>query len=137
VILRAGELGPVAAHSDAAELPLLVDGGALVAPTHDASAVSVQRAALGITAEGRVVVARGAAASFLTLAETLRRVGCARAVALDRGGAVGPTLHRAGTMDPPRARYDETTLSAIAVPLKPRGFRFEPETKVAQAPQPR
>ena len=130
-ILRASELGLIAAHSDAAELPLLVDDGKALPPPHEAHPAAV-RAALGTTANGRVVIARGAA-SFTSLADTLVRAGCVRAVALERGGTAMPTQHRAGTADPPRARYEETTLSAIAVPLKPRGFRFESDTKVAAA----
>src|SRR5262249_11150758 len=62
----------------------------------------------------------------------LVRAGCARAVVLDRGTPVASAVHRAATTDPPRASYDETTLSAIAVPLKPRGFRFEAEAAVAR-----
>jgi hypothetical protein len=54
-------------------------------------------------------------------------------VALERGAPAPFAIHRSGTTDPPREQYDETTLSAMAVPLKPRGFRFEAETKVAQA----
>ncbi len=133
-ILRAPELGPIAGHSDAVELPLLIDQGAVLPLAHEGHAPL--RAALGMTAGGRVLVARGAA-SFASLGETLKRAGCVLAVALDRGGAATPSLRRAGTSEPPRARYDETTLSAMAVPLKPRGFRFEPEAKVAQATAPR
>ncbi len=133
-ILRSSELGPIAAHSDAVELPLLLDDLAVLPPPHEGrdAGPSPVRAALGRTAEGRVLVARGAA-PFTSLAEVLKRAGCTRAVALDRGGAATPSWHRAGTTDPPRAHYDETTLSAIAVPLKPRGFRFEAEANVAQA----
>jgi Phosphodiester glycosidase len=134
-IVHPAELGPIAPHSDAVELPLLLDDGALVAAPHEAHP-AVVRAALGRTEGGRVLFARGGA-SFASLAETLKRAGCVRAVALDRGGVSEPALHRAGTADPPRAHYEETTLSAIAVPLKPRGFRFEPEAKVAQATPPR
>jgi hypothetical protein len=90
----------------------------------------VPRAALGITAEGRVVVARGTFASAEPLAEALRKAGCTRAVALDRGGGYAHAgVFRAGTSVPPRARYEQTTLYAMGVPMKPRGFRFEPEVE--------
>jgi hypothetical protein len=122
-IVHTSELGAVAPHADASELPLLVDEGAVLA--NDGRA----RAALGTTPSGRVLVARGALLDALGAA--LVRAGCTRAVVLDRGLGDSP-VHRTGTGDPPRATYDETTLSAIAVPLKPRGFRFEAETALAR-----
>jgi hypothetical protein len=42
-------------------------------------------------------------------------------------------MDRAGTGASPRARYDESVLYAIGVPMRPRGFRFDPATAVAQA----
>jgi hypothetical protein len=88
---------------------------------------------LGITADGRALVARGAVAGDAPLAEALKSAGCVRAVALDRGPHTTPQLRRAGTLTPPHARDEATTLFAIAAPLKPRAFRFEPEGAVANA----
>jgi hypothetical protein len=129
-IARGSDVSAIAPHADAAELPLLVDEGSVV-PSPDPHGVAGGRAALGITASGRVLVARGNG-SPSELGQALVRAGCARAVLLDRG-TPGGAIHRTGTADPPRASYDETTLSAIAVPLNPRGFRFEAETAIARA----
>jgi hypothetical protein len=94
----------------------------------------VERAAIGTSPDGRVVVARGVVASAEPLARALAHVGCTRAAALDRGGGRAHAgLFRAGTSAPPRARYEETTLYAMGVPMKPRAFRFEPEVEAAPA----
>ncbi len=125
-----GEELAVGPHVDAAEVPLILDDGKPVAS--GASGLSA-RAALGITGEGRVVIARGEAASDAPLAEALARAGCVRGVALWRGPHADVTLRRAGTATPPRDHEEATTLFAIASSLKPRAFRFEPEEKDARA----
>jgi hypothetical protein len=120
-------IGP---HVDAAELPLLVDKGAVVA---SASSGMAPRAALGVTGEGRVIVARATVANDGPLAEALKQAGCVRAVALWRGPHSDVTLRRAGTPTPPHAKDAATTLFAIASPLKPRAFRFEPDAEARAA----
>jgi hypothetical protein len=85
-----------------------------------------------VTSGGRVILARGVVTGAGALGEALARAGCTRAVALDRGARATAFLDRAGTDSPPRGRYDETVLYAIAAPLPPRAFRFEPSTLVAQ-----
>lgn len=127
-IVRAGDAA-VAAHDDMAELPLLFWDGR---DTASSSGAAESRAALGVTAGGRVILARGAFSTSAPLAEALARAGCTRAVALDRGVHFGAPFDRAGTASPPLARYDESVLYAIASPLRPRGFRFDPATLVAQ-----
>ena len=119
------------AGADAVELPLLIDDGAVVAHavTHGRSPV-----ALGLTPAGRVLIARGAAAS--DIAAVLKRAGCTRAVLLDRGAGSHGAIFRAGTASPPRSRYEETTLYAMGKPLLPRGFRFEP-TNPVEPPAPK
>ena len=82
---------------------------------------------------GRVLVARGEFSSAAPLAEALARAGCTRAVSLDRGVHATAFIDRAGTSSPPRSRYDESVLYAIGAPLRPKGFRFEASTPVAQA----
>jgi hypothetical protein len=135
-IVRPNELGAIAPHADAAELPLVLDGGAVVpGGTAPPDGPTEERAALGITPDGRILLARAASGAFTSLAEALKSAGCTRAVALDRGIHAKAILHRAGTADPPRAFYDETTIYALATPLKPRGFRFE-ATGPVPAPQP-
>jgi hypothetical protein len=129
VIVPAREVGAPAPGADAVELPLLLHDGE-VFPQPSGSPVA--RAALGTTPEGRVVIARGVFANGEPLADALRRAGCTRAVSLDRGGGHAHAgLFRAGTNSPPRARYEQTTLYAMGVPMKPRAFRFEPEAEAA------
>ena len=104
---------------------MLLDAGALVEETTRATGTLADRGALGMTKSGRILIARGRVNGDGALAEALRRAGCVRAVALDRGLREPSFVHRAGTPTPPRARYDVTTLYAIASPMKPRAFRFE------------
>ncbi|MEO8878088.1 MAG: phosphodiester glycosidase family protein, partial [Polyangiaceae bacterium] len=126
-------LGPT---GDFTELPLLIDNGALVASAtaraseHDDPR---SRAALGITRDGRVVLAHGDLGSDAPLADALLKAGCQRAVLLDRGAHVPVTLDRAGTLAPPHAHYDQSVLYAIARPMKPRALRFTADTSIAQA----
>jgi hypothetical protein len=118
--LSIASAGPAPANGDAVELPLVIDDGAVVTSMPRAR----QPVVLGTTAEGRVVVGRGA--SLDAVAKELVKIGCGRAVLLDRGLGSHGTLFRAGTATPPRSHYDETTLYAMGKPLLPRGFRFEP-----------
>jgi hypothetical protein len=122
----------LAAHDDVVELPLILNGDTVL-PAALARGAIGPRSALGITREGRVVFARGSFASHAPLATTLARIGCMRAVALDRGAHATALLDRAETAAQPRARYDQTVLYAIATPMKPRAFRFEPRAPLAQA----
>ncbi|HZU82339.1 MAG TPA: hypothetical protein VE987_05465, partial [Polyangiaceae bacterium] len=96
-IVRATD-GPTAdAHGDLLELPIVVwdgkpeviaagavgPGGAQPGATQ-AGAVQT-RAAIGVSSNGRVLLARGAFASPGPLADALSRAGCVRALLLDRG----------------------------------------------------
>jgi hypothetical protein len=130
-IAKATEGATAGPHADLAELPLLFFDKTPVSPPQQGAADD--RMALGTTPSGRVILARGRFTSDAPLAEALERAGCTRAVALDRGVRGDTLLNRAGRGDPPRARYDDTVLYAIATPMKPRAFRFDPTTAVAQA----
>lgn len=122
-IASAKELSSVPPHVDAVELPLLMDDGKVVP---GAQGQGRARAALGLTANGRVYVARATAGTGPeAMADVLKRAGCTRAVLLDRGTGAHGSLFRAGTTTPPRSRYEDTTLYAMGKPLLPRGFRFE------------
>ena len=133
-IQRASELASVAPHVDFVEVPLLLDDGQpVVGAAKGVGAGAGDRAVLGTTRSGRVLVARGESTSEAALVETLRRAGCTRVVGLERGMRAPSFVHRAGTSTPPRARYDVTTLYAIAAPMKPRAFRFEALPALAQA----
>jgi hypothetical protein len=129
-IARATDAPTLDPHGDLLELPLLLWDGAAQATTAGAAE---PRAALGLSANGRVLLARGTFTSDAPLADALSRAGCTRAVVLDRGTRASAFLDRAGTASPPRGRYDETVLYAVASPLRPRGFRFDPATLVAQS----
>jgi hypothetical protein len=129
-IVGAEDAPPLGVHDDLSELPIVLwDGQPRPGP---AGAVAA-RAALGVTPSGRVVIARGVFADSMALAEALAKVGCSRALALDRGARSGAVLDRAGTQSPPRSGYDESVLYAVASPLPPSGFRFGPGTLVADA----
>lgn len=130
VIARGSQVPPLdPAHGQLLEVPIVLwDGKPLPQPTGDARL----RSAIGTTDDGRVLVARGTFTSAAPLADALARAGCTRAAALDRGALATGFLDRAGTSSPPRARYDESVLYALARPLPARGFRFEPATIVAQ-----
>ena len=122
----------VAGEVDVIELPLLADKGAvqpgasLVSTTHGKDAPTT-RAALGVTDERRVMIAI-ADTTPIKLAEALTRLGCKRVVLLDRGAHATTTVRRAGTAKPPLARSEETTLFALGLPMRPRGFKFTSAT---------
>jgi hypothetical protein len=129
-IARADDAPALGVHDDLVELPMALWAGRV---TNLPGGSVVPRAVLGVTATGRVLVARGTFASAAPLAETLARAGCVRALSLDRGAHATAFLDRAGTSSPPRARYDESVLYAIGTPLHPNGFRFDASNPVAQA----
>lgn len=130
-IVRANDVSAIAPHTDVVEMPLIIDDGKVVpAPTHGRSRSGFD-SALGVTAQGRVLIARATGpASADDLASLLARAGCVRAVLVDRGAGGHGALFRAGTPTPPRSRYEDTTLYAVARPMLPRGFRFEATAKV-------
>jgi hypothetical protein len=131
-IVRSDEAPVVGAHDDLAELPLAMwDGHPIGTPSGPVG----PRAALGTTASGRVVLARGTVAGSGPLIEALSRAGCTRAVLLDRGQQATALLDRAGTSSAPRSRYDQSVLYAVGTPLRPRGFHFEASTLFAQGPR--
>jgi hypothetical protein len=130
-MVRTGDApAAIDAHGDLLELPIVLWDGA--AQPVVAGAVSL-RSALGMTGEGRVVFARGSFDSAAPLAEALARAGCLRALSLDRGSGATAFLDRAGSSRPPRSRYEETVIYAVAAPLQPRGFRFDAATLFAQS----
>jgi len=129
---RPQELTSLGTHMDFAELPLIVDDGVIVPLAKKASA-PLSRAALGLTRDGRIVVASGTFGSDAPLAETLVRAGCRRVVLLDRGAHTAPLVQRVGTATPPRGRSEETALYVLSAPMSPRAFRFDTSPVVAQA----
>jgi hypothetical protein len=124
-------LGP---HDDLAEVPALVWDSVRDARADASTPGPALRTALGVTSSGRVLLARGSVRTFGPLADVLVRAGCTRVVALDRGLRATAFIDRAGTTEPPRARYDETVLYALGAPLRPEGFRFDPAGKPPAGP---
>jgi Phosphodiester glycosidase len=121
VLVRATEAEIDGPHDDMLELPILRWDGK---PYPSAEGAVAPRAAIGVTPSGRVVIVRGSFASAAPLGEALARAGCSSALSLDRGAGASAFTNRAGTAYPPRGRYDESVLYAIATSLRPRGFRF-------------
>jgi hypothetical protein len=117
-------------HADLLELPILLWDGT-VQPA--AAGSTGPRSAMGVTPGGRTILARGSFDSAAPLAEALARAGCVRALSLDRGVGATAFFDRAGSSSPPRSRYAETVLYAIAASLQPRGFRFDASTLFAQS----
>jgi hypothetical protein len=128
-ILRADEAPALGPRDDLAELPIVLWDGH---PASSPSGTPAPRAALGVGPSGRVVVARGTVSNAGPLAEALSRAGCTRGLLLDRGLEATALFDRAGTSTAPRARYDQSVLYAVGMPLRPRGFRFEASTLFAQ-----
>jgi hypothetical protein len=131
-IQRGDELTSIAPHTDVAELPLILEKGSLTVEASKTGPDAL-RYALGTTSTGRVMVARAMGTSDASLSEALRRAGCQRAVALDRGAHSPTFLHRGGSDTPPLGHYDDSVLYALALPLTPRAFRFAADTQVAEA----
>jgi hypothetical protein len=129
-IVHGRDLTSIGPRVDLAELPLILDDGAVLAASRHASSL-VARGALGIGRDGSLYIARGSFTTDAPLADALLRAGCRRAVALDRGAHVAPFFQRVGTETPPRGRSEETALYVLSAPMKPRAFRFEAATAVA------
>ncbi|MBI2392693.1 MAG: hypothetical protein HYV09_24115 [Deltaproteobacteria bacterium] len=120
-ITGAGE-SPIEGTVDVAQGTLLLDGGHLV-EGHARAHGDLVRVGVGVTKDGRVMVARAKSSSDDAIAQALLDAGCVRAIAA-RGHADG-FVHRAGTADAPMSGYPQTTLFAIAQPMLPRAFRFD------------
>jgi len=131
-MLRADQVPTIDAHEDMLEVPVALWDGA-AQPAISPPGPVQPRAAIGQTPSGRVLLARGSFASAAPLAEALARAGCTRVLSLDRGLNATAFLDRAGTASPPRGRYAESVLYAEAASLRPRAFRFDPSTLVAQS----
>jgi hypothetical protein len=123
-IVAAKEHRQVGPNEDMMELPVIVWDGQ---PTEAPARGPVEwRAAVGITASGRVLFARGHVASHAVLADVLARARCDRALAMDRGTAVQDRWERrerSGLALAPRAA--ESVLYVLGTPLAPRGVRLD------------
>ncbi len=108
-ILLPGEPVTLASGEQAVQLPLLADDSDVTERARERGDARV-RAALGVTQDGRIVVASLRHDSSDLLAVGLRAAGCRRVVELDRGSHHPGALERAGTARPPRNTPESTTL---------------------------
>jgi len=120
-ILGATESLPAGA-TDVAQGSLLIDAGHVL-DTHARPHGDLVRVAIGVTKEGRLIVARAKSSSDDSIAQALVDAGCVRAIAA-RGNVDG-FISRTGTADAPMSSYGQTTLFAVAQPMLPRAFRFD------------
>jgi len=112
-ILLPGEPVALRAEQQAVQLPLLADDADVTARARERGDAR-QRAALGVTDDGRVVVATLRHDSSDPLAVGLRAAGCRRIVELDRGSHHPAALERTGTEKAPREAPESTTLWVLS-----------------------
>ncbi len=108
--------------TDVAQGTMLLDNGHPVEGKSRPSGL-INRIAIGVTKEGRVVVARAKSSTDDALVQALLDAGCIRAIAAR--GTVDGFVSRAGTADPPMSGYSQTTVYALAQPMLPKAFRFD------------
>jgi len=107
--LLPGESVTLEPGAQAVQLPLLADDGDITERARERGDARL-RAALGITPEGRLVVASSRHDSSDPLAVALRSAGCKRVLELDRGSHHPAALGRSGTETPPPEDPKTTTL---------------------------
>jgi hypothetical protein len=107
--------------NDLAQGTMLIDNGHAVDKARPQGLIN--RIAIGITKENRVIVARAKSSTDDALVQALLDAGCVRAIAAR--GHIDGFVSRAGTADPPMSGYSQTTVYALAQPMLPRAFRFD------------
>jgi hypothetical protein len=112
-ILLPGEPVTLRAGEQAVQLPLLADDTDVTERARERGDTRA-RSALGVTEDGRVVIALLRHDSSDPLAVALRAAGCRRVVELDRGSHHPASLERTGTDKAPREAPESTTLWALA-----------------------
>ncbi|HEV8549165.1 MAG TPA: hypothetical protein VGQ57_09055, partial [Polyangiaceae bacterium] len=116
-VLLPGEPVTLRTGEQAVQLPLLADDADVTERARERGDTRA-RAALGVTDDGRLVVATLRHDSSDPLAVALRAAGCRRVVELDRGSHHPAALERQGGETPPRAEPESTTLWALARPKR-------------------
>jgi hypothetical protein len=124
-VLSRGSPSIPPAGEEGVDLPLLFDEGKILAWALEPRAMR-RRGAACVTPSGHIVFALATSESDEPNALALLRVGCKRAVALDRGSHQPTFLHRTGAGAAPLGRYGESVLYALGRPLAPRTFRWMP-----------
>ena len=117
-ILAPGETKTLSADEQAVQLPLLADTTGVTERARERGDLR-QRAALGMTRSGRVLVALLRHDSSDPLAVALKDAGAERVVELDRGSHHPAFVERSGTGAPPTEARESTTLWALGRPMLP------------------
>jgi hypothetical protein len=112
-ILLPGEPTTLGDRAEAVQLPLLADDRDITERARERGDAR-WRAALCVSDDGRVLIARLRHDSSDALAVALRMAGCRRVVELDRGSHHPAFVHRAGTDATPRQDSSGTSLWALA-----------------------
>jgi hypothetical protein len=120
----------LAPDEDAVQLPLLREEGAAMGHAGDRGGQRT-RGALCVAPGGEVLIALAHHDSSDPLGAVLVELGCRQVVALDRGSRYPAFVHRAGTADL-LPRYEPSVLVAIARPMVPRAFAWDPGAPVRQ-----
>lgn len=123
-VMKITEAQPPANATSAVELPLVVTASKLTLSSDEHGAAR-PRAAACVSSDGRVIIASSNAESDRANAAALLEAGCTSAVALDRGSHQDGFVQRAGAAAGQVSRGEQTTLYAIATPLRPRGFMWK------------
>jgi hypothetical protein len=108
-IFLPGEPVTLAVGEQAVQLPLLADDGDVTERARERGD-SRLRSAVGVTGDGRLVIATLRHDSSDPLAVALRSAGCRRVLELDRGSHHPAALGRTGTAAPPPEDPKTTTL---------------------------
>jgi hypothetical protein len=112
-VLLPGEPVTLGAGEQAVQLPLLADDTDVTERARERGDTRL-RSALGVTDDGRVVMALLRHDSSDPLAVALRAAGCRRVLELDRGSHHPASLERTGSDKPPREAPESTTLWMLA-----------------------
>lgn len=107
---------PMAPPGDATELVLYAEARKIRSEARKLGPRR-HRSAACMLDDRTLVVAMAKSDNGEPITAALVELGCARVVALDRGKQLQAFFHRAGTDNPPRASYDDTTLYGMAVSL--------------------
>jgi hypothetical protein len=111
-------------RSETIDLPLILEGGKIPEPAKESRSMR-RRGGACVAPSGFTIIAMATADSDEPVSDALARIGCTRAIALDRGTHRPGFLHRAGGSTPPVARYDESVLYVISRAMVPRAYRWK------------
>jgi hypothetical protein len=117
------------AGQQAVQLPLLASGGKTLDRARERGDHR-RRAALCVTATGRVILGQAEHDSSDGIAAALLRAGCEDVLELDRGSHHPAFFHRASTSTPPMDDYEASALYLLGRPMLPHAFRWKAKGSV-------